>query len=296
MAEGSDEVLDLTLSASTPFIPEIEIKVDLTSVKCLDSQVGGHRGIFLSSKDGKVLKRCIAEEINFYRYLAENGISEAFFPASPGTIVLSMKIDDEVITDETYLVMEDLTKAFNHPSVLDIKVGTVPWGWPITEEKLQKQIRKREATTTGKLGFRITGMKMWMPSEGKYDILDRSFGHHLAPEQVPPAIKRFSENAKVSVLTSFQEQLIKFEEWEKSYGTKNLGFHGASLLFIYDAEPSIAEPASPRLCLIDFPHTEYLNTGVTPKLEAWKEDDHDGMLFGISNLLKIFEEVASERS
>mmetsp|Transcript_37670 Transcript_37670/g.150228 ORF Transcript_37670/g.150228 Transcript_37670/m.150228 type:complete len:297 (-) Transcript_37670:1224-2114(-) len=296
MAEGSDDVHDLTVSASTPFNPEIEIQVDLASVKCLDSQVGGHRGIFLSSKDGKVLKRCIAEEINFYRYLAENGISETFFPASPGTMVLSMKIDDEVITNETYLVMEDLTKAFIHPSVLDVKVGTVPWGWPITEEKLQKQIKKREATTTGKLGFRITGMKMWMPNQEKYDILDRSFGHHLAPEDVPPAITRFSENAKVDVLKSFLEQLTKFEAWEKSYGTKNLGFHGASLLFIYEGEPSVADPAPPRLCLIDFPHTEYLKSGVTPKLEAWKEDDHDGMLFGISNLANIFQGVARARS
>lgn len=142
-----------------PF-PGRSVSVDLEGLVCLGAQVGGHVGIFLETRDGFVLKRCLPSEVEFYRKLAEGNVRECFFPESTGTIVLSVEIGEESVVKQTYLVMENVTFGFDKPSVMDVKVGTRPWGSDVTGFKLEKQIAKQKKTTTGELGFRITGMKV----------------------------------------------------------------------------------------------------------------------------------------
>jgi 1D-myo-inositol-tetrakisphosphate 5-kinase/inositol-polyphosphate multikinase len=64
----------------------------------------------------------------------------------------------EEIDGKTFIVLENLLTGYEHPNLLDCKIGKVTWTRDHNEAKLADQQRKAQLTTTGSLGFRITGL------------------------------------------------------------------------------------------------------------------------------------------
>mmetsp|Transcript_13222 Transcript_13222/g.40646 ORF Transcript_13222/g.40646 Transcript_13222/m.40646 type:complete len:322 (-) Transcript_13222:189-1154(-) len=291
--EASDEVTEVVVREKRPFGGG-SLDFDVSRLTCLDAQVGGHRGIFLSTSNGWVLKRCLEDEIRFYRTLQETGVQKPFFAASPGTLVLSLKIGDERIENVTYLVMENLTHGYRNPCVMDIKVGTRPWGVDVVGAKLDRQLKKLERTTSKVLGFRLTGMKVWSPSQRSYNVYGKDFGHDLTPENMQEALEKFfqSESGDFAdvVVPPLLQQLDDFKLWLESYGRKKFAFLAVSLLLIYDGDIFGTGDSDcfkqPRLAFVDFPHTVYLDQ--MPDSANMLED---GVLFGVDMLLNMFQGI-----
>ncbi|GMM32631.1 inositol polyphosphate multikinase [Martiniozyma asiatica (nom. inval.)] len=91
---------------------------------------------------------------------------------TPGMISISNStdIDDDLlrksldtleIDKKTYLLLSNALHGFSKPSVLDIKLGRILYASDATQEKKDRMKRISKATTSGSLGYRIAGMKLW---------------------------------------------------------------------------------------------------------------------------------------
>lgn len=61
------------------------------------------------------------------------------------------------------IVLENVAAGFTHPNILDVKLGSRLWADDAPASKRRKLDDVSRETTSGSLGFRIAGMKLWMP-------------------------------------------------------------------------------------------------------------------------------------
>ena len=103
------------------------------------NQVGGHNGASaLLFRDGKVYKPTTVcpREGDFYRAVMNGDVPETLTPRCFGF----EDITDEKYGTQTYVIMEDVTKKYKHPCVLDLKVGTQTWDADCTPKKLEGRL------------------------------------------------------------------------------------------------------------------------------------------------------------
>jgi hypothetical protein len=119
------------------------------------AQAGGHAGSLIVRGD-KLLKRAGPAELKFYAELfAEENKNadlielQSWVPHYHGTTEIEGK---------TYLVLDNLLWEMEHPNLLDCKLGKVTWTKDHNARKTADQKKKAEETTTGSLGFRISGL------------------------------------------------------------------------------------------------------------------------------------------
>ena len=99
-----------------------------------------------------------------------------------------------VIPEMDYIVLEDLTYRYKggHPSIIDIKMGTQTYEPTATPEKIAKEVTKY--IYQKKLGFRISGMKVFNCRSKQYVIKDKYFGRALEPHTVMYGLGLFFYN------------------------------------------------------------------------------------------------------
>lgn len=70
------------------------------------------------------------------------------------------------------IVLENVAAGFKHPNVLDVKLGARLWDDDAPTAKRRKLDEVAQRTTSGSLGFRVAGMKVWCgrPAEKESDI------------------------------------------------------------------------------------------------------------------------------
>ncbi|KAI7952182.1 hypothetical protein MJO28_007866 [Puccinia striiformis f. sp. tritici] len=92
--------------------------------------------------------------------------------------------------EEVFITLENLTfrrsnlrtgqgdqdQLFNHPNVLDIKLGQKLHDDQATLEKKQRMSRVALETTTAEFGMRLTGAQLWDNVRGEYSGIPKSFG------------------------------------------------------------------------------------------------------------------------
>ncbi|KIW94170.1 uncharacterized protein Z519_05486 [Cladophialophora bantiana CBS 173.52] len=86
------------------------------------------------------------------------------------------------ITTGLAIVLENVVSGFKHPNVLDVKLGVRLWDDDAPLAKRRKLDEVTAKTTSGSLGFRLAGMKMWAGA-----------GAEDAEVEVPPAEKEYVE-------------------------------------------------------------------------------------------------------
>ncbi|CED83975.1 Inositol polyphosphate multikinase, component of the ARGR transcription regulatory complex [Phaffia rhodozyma] len=89
------------------------------------------------------------------------------------------------------VVLTNLTQAFTHPSVLDVKLGTVLYDEHASPEKKARMEKAAQDTTSGSCGIRLVGFSNWDPSNQTSIMTDKAFGKALTPETLPSGIARF---------------------------------------------------------------------------------------------------------
>jgi 1D-myo-inositol-tetrakisphosphate 5-kinase/inositol-polyphosphate multikinase len=65
---------------------------------------------------------------------------------------------------ELHIVLENITSGFTKPNILDVKLGARLWDDGVPPAKRARLDGVSEKSTSGSLGMRIAGMKVWRPT------------------------------------------------------------------------------------------------------------------------------------
>lgn len=150
----------------------------------------GHDGIRTDSTGSVIIKPCTQAEINFYESASSYPDLAAHMPTyigslTPGAQTAARQLNvDAGEVEETMvrqhedgewkpsggakldtglaIVLSNATAGFKHPNVLDLKLGARLWDDDAPLAKRQKLDEVANSSTSGPLGFRIAGMKVWL--------------------------------------------------------------------------------------------------------------------------------------
>ncbi|XP_076757204.1 inositol 1,4,5-triphosphate kinase 2 isoform X1 [Xylocopa sonorina] len=299
-------------------------------------QLAGHQGNFRAGPTpGTILKKLCPQEEACFRLLM-NDVLRPYVPEFKG--VLDVKETEEGNVDETgtmqtlqkdstddsvskrtvvssYLQLQDLLGDFEHPCVMDCKVGVrtyleselakakerpklrkdmyekmvqVDPTAPSAEERRVQGVTKprymvwRETiSSTATLGFRVEGIKLAHGGSSK------DFKTTRTREQVTEALRRFVEGYTHAVPKYIQRLKAIRTTLKASPFFASHEVVGSSLLFVHDTKNA-------GIWMIDFAKTlplpQHLQ-GIRHDAE-WQVGNHeDGYLIGINNLIDIFQDI-----
>ena len=193
---------------------------------------------------------------------------EGIFPASAGGArhptlgrFVPRFYGQREVTGQPYLLLEDFTRIYQKPSIVDIKVGFRTWSPEANEAAILKCRRKDRATTSAALGFKICGMQVF---EGACDCYYKASKNWCKSNVTLPVVAgllgRFPQNGTglyaVNVYGGPRgalAQLRELEEWFESQ--TEFHFFSASVLILYEGAAKRAEDAHVQVKLVDFAHT-----------------------------------------
>jgi 1D-myo-inositol-tetrakisphosphate 5-kinase/inositol-polyphosphate multikinase len=224
---------------------------------------------------------------------------------------------------ELAIVLENVLAGFQKPNFVDVKLGRRLWADDAAPAKRAKLDDVASQTTSGSLGFRIAGMKVWNPEgKGEYKVFDKFYGRTLTPDNVKDAFSTFlCLDQKTETLDLVEDVISNIEEAvgsiEEIIAQQESRMYSASLLFVYEGDPQARkdaldsavahtaqsresdgrrkaseeldedEQAKPKLFdikLIDFAHAAW-----TPG-----QGPDENMLEGIRNVRKVLRDLTKE--
>lgn len=271
-------------------------------------QLTGHKGSFKpGTRTNTILKRVSGNEEKCFNELMKN--QDPLSPFVPRMFGVTKHPQD----CEYYLEMEDLLANFENASVMDVKMGCrtyretelddalretklrydmydkmieVDVDEPTDEENSVKAITKprymiwRESiSSTAKLAFRIEGMRL------KDGTIDTNFKTTRDEGQITAAFLRFASQRNIRLaylkrLYNLREALMQSDFFHHHE------LIGCSLLFVHG-------DSTANIWLIDFAKTYRLPDSIrVTHWKKWELGNHeDGFLYGVDNLIRIFETI-----
>lgn len=152
---------------------------------------------------------------------------------------------------KSYLVLLNLYYGLRHPCILDIKLGAVLVDESVSEEKRLRLLQVSRSTTSGSLGFRICGMKIYSQSRvpalfpgidstvscsGNYMSFDKHFGRSLTPGTVGEAIHYFFSPLGLLQQPVMNRFLQRLSLLYNCLLDTEVRIKSGSLCFVYDAD------------------------------------------------------------
>lgn len=242
-------------------------------------QAAGHDGC-LTSGDGAVFaKLTTQQEIDFYNATAAVADDEEVAPGSLlsdwmptylGTLTPGNLAEEEAPltaanTDKQYIVLQNLLYGFVAPSILDIKLGSVLTDDAANPEKVERLQKVSDATTSGSLGFRVCGMKLFAgetptkPEElypemhksvlvettndgsGDYLKFDKYFGRSLTKDTMKQGLLLYFQHAGNQNEFIVKNLIVRFHQrLQLLYNcllSTEVRIVSGSLFFIYENHP-----------------------------------------------------------
>jgi hypothetical protein len=258
--------------------------------------VGGHSGVLTSAAQPLVFKPLQSgkrgeAELAFYELIAQRSPQDpaSFLPRYHGLAVQGSPAPCY------FLVLEDLARPFHRPSILDVKVGVQTWGEDAPPAKAAAE--RAKFPLQQRVGFRVTGMRVWQPVAGAYKEHGRAFGYALTEETLHAAFREFlHDGARVrsEAVPPLLSRLRALEAWFAVQA--DFRFYGSSLLFLYEGEEGEAGPTRPAVAvdvrLIDFAHATPIQKGGPEPGPRGARDE--GFLLGLRSVMRCLERVAAE--
>ncbi|XP_002737341.1 inositol polyphosphate multikinase-like [Saccoglossus kowalevskii] len=212
----------------------------------LTNQVAGHthgkgKAGLLQSADGTILKPISSRpsgkrELGFYQEVFRDDQSDPvltglrrFIPQYHGVLTIEQHYFI------SYMKLDDITKCFRKPCIMDIKIGRRSCVRGAPQTKVESSTRKHPQLD--KVGFQITGMRIYHPSKDQFVLYDRSFGRELEGHLVMTGLTRYFSNRKMfrrDVIPAFIRRLEKIENWFNCQ--EKYHFISSSLLFVYEGD------------------------------------------------------------
>ncbi|XP_075072472.1 inositol polyphosphate multikinase [Mixophyes fleayi] len=210
----------------------------------LSHQVAGHMygkdkvGI-LQHPDGTVLKQLQPpprgpRELDFYNMVFTSDCTnpklcdlQTFLPkyfgiwSPPGS------------TNDLYLKLEDVTRKFNKPCIMDVKIGQKSYDPFASAEKIQQQVSKYPLME--EIGFLVLGMRVYHVDSDKYETENQHYGRILTKETVKEGMSKFFNNGcylRKDAVSACLQKVQSILQWFENQDTLN--FYASSLLFVYD--------------------------------------------------------------
>ncbi|KAK8791149.1 hypothetical protein WA158_005780 [Blastocystis sp. Blastoise] len=251
-----------------------------------ENQVGGHS--FKKPGEGFLKSgNCIYKgfqsngrgniEKEFYENIHEtNPNLEPFIPKYYGI----KNIVIEAQQDIDFIILDDLTKQYVHPCIVDIKVGAQTWDDDAPQSKIDKERSKYPIQQ--QLGFRFTGMRIYDSKIKEYRIYDKKYSYSLTLDTIHQGFINYLQSVQPedvdSVVCDIVSQLEELLRVLYIPGGHRLIC--SSLLIIYEGSPSDDNHKYyPTIHVIDFGHS--------CKLDKTKIDTN--FIFGLKRIIQEFK-------
>jgi len=214
------------------------------SLKPLKAQVGGH--VYMKSlNDDYVCKPLNERELQFYQNIPQTLADHV--PAFQGTLLVGSEEHGgnrrETISSSSssnlqtrkYLVLENLTKDFKKPCILDLKMGTRMYGDFASDSKRKSQRKKSKTSTSAKLGVRFCGSQRFSVAKDSFEILDKYVGRHADESELRRLLEKFFTHKRLLRKDVINNVLGEICRMKKSLlDLEEYRFYSSSLLIIYE--------------------------------------------------------------
>ncbi|OAG43185.1 hypothetical protein AYO21_02471 [Fonsecaea monophora] len=170
------------------------------------------------------------------------------------------------------IVLENVVSGFKHPNVLDVKLGARLWDDDAPLAKRRKLDDVAAKTTSGSLGFRLAGMKVWAdagvevtPAEKEYvevkngyKSYNKFYGQSFKAENVVDAFETYfggvsgsrQDDSTTGKNSRFKSQRAEFlirrfirelESIQYVLENEESRMYSASVLMVYEGDPQTLE-------------------------------------------------------
>lgn len=217
----------------------------------LSHQVAGHKfGVdkvgILQHPDGTVLKQLQPpprgpRELQFYSTVYAKDCCDPFL------LELQQHLPKYYSTwsspdnpTELYLKLEDVTRRFQKPCIMDVKIGQRSYDPFASQEKREQQIRKYPLME--EIGFLLLGMRVYNVGSDIFDTYDQHYGRGLVKDTVKDGFCKFFYNGDLlrrDVITASIAKVQSILCWFEKQS--QLNFYASSLLFVYEGLPPASE-------------------------------------------------------
>ncbi|CAI9267359.1 unnamed protein product [Lactuca saligna] len=240
-------------------------------------------------------------EAAFYKQFSSNtqipDHIRKFFPIFYGTQVMTASDGSE----HPHIVLQDLTSSRLNPTIMDIKIGSRTFGHEASDAYIAKCLKRDRETTSLQLGFRISGLQVYINDESGFykpprdDVLKsglddvrclfrRFVSSNPAPAAVPQELE--ADAALASNVYGGTEgilaQLLELKAWFEDQTMYH--FCACSLLFVFEKRLALEGVSqNAQVKIIDFAHVT----------EGKGVIDHN-FLGGLCSLIKFISEVLGD--
>uniref|UniRef100_A0A4W6EK79 Kinase n=1 Tax=Lates calcarifer TaxID=8187 RepID=A0A4W6EK79_LATCA len=153
---------------------------------------------------------------------------------------------------DLYLKLEDVTRRFVKPCIMDVKLGQRSYDPFASQEKREQQIRKYPLME--EIGFLVLGMRVYKVCSDTFDSYDQHYGRGLVKDTIKDGLAKFFNNGvclrKDAVSASIHrvQQILRWFESQHQ-----LAFYASSLLFVYEGLPPSSSSSSSLSSLLSSP-------------------------------------------
>lgn len=263
-----------------------------------DLVIAGHGEIYRDWQSKSILKRLQpppkgACEENFYKE-----ITSSLEPSMKVLRSLCPKFFGVVYDQQNwgYLKLEDLTRTFKNPCIMDVKMGRVTWDPNASEVKRKREESKYPPLKN--LGFQFLGCRI--AGELTSAKLDKSWGRGLDEGEILSGLERFlsgagSSERKEIIRLKILSRLCKIRDWFLTQSS--FRFYASSILILYeglcpndigsqassDSDEELRNEREPLvdLRMIDFAHV----------FDGEPECPDENYIFGLNNLISSIEAI-----
>lgn len=240
-----------------------------------DNQAGGHVGIFIFEGD-RLLKRSKPGEIRFFEWLMQQNtpLFTDFKFLAPTFYGVEHRDGDD------YVVLENLLAGYDHPNIMDCKIGRITWTANRSEETIRRRKIKSNLTTSSSLGFRVSGLVVKDNQGNKIEqILKKEAYNNINQANIHEYFRKIvtdGDRLQVEVIEQFIRETERLKEWFRRNTEKT--FKASSILYIN------GKNGKAQCRYIDFTHTE----------DAEGKTD-DNVIEGLQNIITVWRMLIEQQ-
>lgn len=141
--------------------------------------------------------------------------------------------------NDLYLKLEDVTRHFHKPCIMDVKIGQRSYDPYASQEKREQQVRKYPHME--EIGFLVLGMRVYKLGSDSYDSYDQHYGRGLVKDTIRDGLSKFFHNGLGLRRDAVSASILKVQKILQWFEDQNqLVFYASSLLFVFEGLPTPA--------------------------------------------------------
>ncbi|KAG0225509.1 hypothetical protein B0O80DRAFT_444253 [Mortierella sp. GBAus27b] len=147
--------------------------------------------------------------------------------------------------NQVCICLENLSHGFFKPCILDLKLGVQLYDEDASEAKKARLTELAASSTSGPLGIRLTGFRVYDSEAGDFVVYSKEYGKKLPVDQVLDGFRNYF-SAKLGpkkmhlVIERFVNDLTDFLA---TMETQEVSMRASSLLFVYEGDPDAFDQA-----------------------------------------------------